>query len=128
MARDILQFNLELDRLFCHDEGDGWGDAEPYIWTIMFKVDGDTISVTDTLGLSGNATIETSVGSQGNLGTTDVDEGDNVIVPANVGHYDGRMTPIPVPPPLNALVEDVSGIVGGQCICGRRRGRASGLE
>ena len=112
MARDILQFNLELDRLFCHDEGDGWGDAEPYIWTIMFKVDGDTISVTDTLGLSGNATIETSVGSQGNLGTTDVDEGDNVIVPANVGHYDGRMTPIPVPPPLNALVEDVSGIVG----------------
>ena len=112
MARDILQFNLELDRIFCHDEGDGWGDAEPYIWTIMFKVDGDTISVTDALGLSGNATVETSVGSQGNLGTTDVDEGDNVIVPANVGHYEGRLTPIPVPPPLNALVEDVSGVVG----------------
>ena len=40
MARDILKLRLELDRILCHDEGDGWGNAEPYLWTVFFEVDG----------------------------------------------------------------------------------------
>ncbi|MBD3677613.1 MAG: hypothetical protein HUJ27_04335 [Rhodobacteraceae bacterium] len=52
MARDILQLNLDLDRIKCHDEGDGWGSAEPYLWTVFFKADGTTVAVTDALALS----------------------------------------------------------------------------
>lgn len=112
MARDVLQIYLELDRIHCHDEGDGWGDAEPYLWTVFFKVDGSTVTVSESLTLDGNATIHTTPGSHGNLGTTDVDEGDNVTIPANIGHWDTMLSPIGVTPPLDALIDDVGGVVG----------------
>ena len=61
MARSNIQVELELDTIFVHDEGDGWGDAEPYLWTVFFKVDGDTVMVTDSFTLSGPPTIQMKV-------------------------------------------------------------------
>jgi hypothetical protein len=40
MARDLLRVWMKLDNIRCYDEGDGWGDAEPYLWTVFFKIDG----------------------------------------------------------------------------------------
>ena len=112
MARKSLSIELELDRIRCRDEADGWGDAEPYLWAVYFKIDGSSITVTEDLVLSGSVFTQNTPGSHGNLGTTDVDAGDVVTIPSAIGHFNTTLLPIPVSPPLDVLIEDVGGIVG----------------
>lgn len=113
MPRSELNVQFDLERIECHDEGDGWGDAEPYLWTVFFKVDGDTVSLGDDLFLHGTATVTTTPGSHGNLGNTDVGGGDTLIVPSAIGEHTTRLRPIPVPDWVRQLgVEDVGGVVG----------------
>ena len=116
MARDVLKIDFDLDRIVCHDEGDGWGNAEPYLWTVFFKIDGDTISVTEGLTLAGNATVQTTPGSHGNLNDSSVDAGDTVQIPAAIGRWDTNLKPIPVPEAFQAFAEDVGGVVGVVCV------------
>jgi hypothetical protein len=113
MSRSPLQVQILLDHLHCHDEGDGWGSAEPYMWTVYFKVDGDTVALGDDLFLHGTATVTSTPGSHGNLGDTDVDAGDDVPVPAAIGRFSTALTPIPVPGWVRELgVDDVGGVAG----------------
>ena len=68
MARDLLRVWMKLDHIHCYDEGDGWGDAEPYLLTVFFKIDGDSVALTDDLKLSApdrsrpGSVMDTSVG------------------------------------------------------------------
>lgn len=113
MAREPLAVWLELDRLHCYDEGDGIGNAEPYLWTVFFKVDGDTVSLGDDLSLHGSVTMHTTPGSHGNLGDTDVDAGDNVTVPSAIGEWQTTLRPIPIPDWLAELgVDKIGGVIG----------------
>jgi hypothetical protein len=110
-----LNIEFKLDRIHCHDEGDGPGNAEPYLWTVFFKVDGDTC-VVNTAGangpfLQGVPTIVTTPGNHGNLGTSDVDEGDDVTVPSIIGEYRTLMKPIPLTTPILGIKE-VGGMIG----------------
>ena len=113
----MLDLNIEfkLDRIHCHDEGDGPGNAEPYLWTVFFKVDGDTVVVnSDDIGnifLQGPPTVVTTPGNHGNLGTSDVDEDDDVNVPAIIGEYRTVMKPIPLTTPVFGKTE-VGGMIG----------------
>ena len=113
----MLDLNIEfkLDRIHCHDEGDGPGNAEPYLWTVFFKVDGDTVVVnSDDIGnifLQGPPTVVTTPGNHGNLGTSDVDEDDDVNVPAIIGEYRTVMKPIPLTTPVLGKTE-VGGMIG----------------
>lgn len=110
-----LNIEFKLDRIHCHDEGDGPGNAEPYMWTVFFKVDGDTLVVNSdgpaAPFLQGAPTVIGTPGNHGNLGTTDVDEGDDVTVPAIIGEYRTIMKPIPLTTPLLGLSE-VGGMIG----------------
>ncbi|QAY62097.1 hypothetical protein ET495_01025 [Xylanimonas allomyrinae] len=72
---------MTLEHLICHDEGDGWGTAEPYLWACYFKVDGDNYAVQQGAGLIGAPLVESRNGTHGNLGNTDVDAGDVVPIP-----------------------------------------------
>ncbi|MFJ5862618.1 hypothetical protein ACIQCM_14460 [Pseudarthrobacter sp. NPDC092439] len=94
--RPTLNLETVLQELHCHDEGDGLGNAEPYIWTVFFKVDGDNFAVEAGSGLIGSPTIVSSSGSHGNLGDTDVDAGDDVPVPDAVGRWSTKLKPIPI--------------------------------
>ena len=113
----MLDLNIEfkLDRIHCHDEGDGPGNAEPYLWTVFFKVDGDTAVInTDDLShvfLQGAPTVVTTPGNHGNLGTSDVDEDDDVGIPAIIGEYRTIMKPIPLTTPVLGKSE-VGGMIG----------------
>ena len=109
MARTPLQVDISLDHIHCYKQSD-WGSAEPYLWTIYFKIDGDTVVMGDDLFLHGTATVVTTPGSHGNLGDTDVDEGDDVPVPSAIGEFQTTLKPIPVPSFLG--VDDVGGVVG----------------
>ena len=69
----LLPTTVKLSSIYCRDEADGIGDAEPYLWTIFFKIDGETIKHTpNTLTLTGDAVFHFGPGSHGNLGTESV--------------------------------------------------------
>jgi hypothetical protein len=59
---ETLNVALKLNEIICHDEGDGWGSAEPYLWTIFFKIDGLTV-VQNGVSLVGEADFMFGQGS-----------------------------------------------------------------
>ncbi len=112
---NFLNIEFKLDRIHCFDEGDGPGNAEPYLWTVFFKVDGDSVVVNSddpgNVHIQGAPTVVTTPGNHGNLGDTDVDEGDDVAVPAIIGEYRTVLKPIPLTTTLLG-VEEVGGMIG----------------
>lgn len=112
MARDNLFTRIELTSVHCHDEGDGPGSAEPYLWTVFFKIDGATISINPALTLSGHATVHTTPGSHGNLPNSDVDNGEVIPVPSAIGEWQTVLEPMIVPPPYADVTPDVGGVAG----------------
>ena len=84
----LLPTTVKLSSIHCRDEADGIGDAEPYLWTIFFKIDGETIKQAPGLPvLTGNAVFQFGPGSHGNLGTRSVDPGETVQIPAAIGEW-----------------------------------------
>src|SRR5712691_11682356 len=86
--------SISLNNIHCSDEGDFIGSAEPYLWTVFFKVDGDTVSF-ETGTLQGTATVVSTPGNHGDLNTNSVDAGDDVPIPASLGQFSGFVKPIP---------------------------------
>lgn len=109
---------VAIEKLECGHEADGPGKAEPYLWNVFFKVDGDTLEVDFApdqanrailVTLDGNAEFHFSEGSHGNLGGG-MGSGDSRDVPASVGTWETELEPIVV----DVLFEEVElpGIVG----------------
>ncbi len=114
MARPLMRWLINLNPLDCHDEGDGIGDAEPYLWTIFFKCDGSSLMVSDAGKIEGSAVIFPTPGSHGNLNRDDVDAGDTVFIPSVLGSFGDSVIPIPVAPAIQLLLgqEDLPGFFG----------------
>src|SRR5436305_13809138 len=113
MARPLMRCMIVLNPLNCHDEGDGIGDAEPYLWTIFFKCDGTTLSVSDAGKIQGSAVTFPTPGSHGNLNDDDVDAGDVVFIPSELGLFADTVIPIPVAASLQPLLgPDLPGFFG----------------
>ena len=108
---NALEVNLKLGNLHCNDEGDGPGSAEPYLWTVFFKIDGDTAVVNPGLALQGSATVLGTPGNHEDLPNHDVDPGENVAIPVAIGEFKTRLKPIPLQQPIGS-VKDVGGVMG----------------
>jgi hypothetical protein len=89
-----LDVTFSFTRIHCHDEGDGPGAAEPYLWTIFFKIDGSNINQKGAT-FRGSADFHFGKGSHGNL-IFDADEGDDLFVPRDVGEWSTTLQAIPV--------------------------------
>lgn len=67
----LLPTTVKLSSIHCRDEADGIGNAEPYLWTIFFKIDGETIKHTPgQFVLNGNAVFKFGPGSHENWART----------------------------------------------------------
>jgi hypothetical protein len=108
---NTLDVKLKLNNLHCNDEGDGIGSAEPYLWTVFFKIDGETTQVNPSLALQGTATVVTTPGNHNDLPNHDVDPGENVPIPAALGEFATRLKPIPLQVPIGNMKE-VGGVMG----------------
>ncbi len=108
---NALDVKLKLNNLHCIDEGDSAGSAEPYLWTVFFKIDGDTTHVTPSLVLEGTATVVPTPGNHGDLPNHDVDPGEIVPIPATLGEFSTRLKPIPLQQPVGS-VKEVGGVMG----------------
>lgn len=95
---DPIRVSYKLTTLECIDEADGAGDADPYMWAVYFKVDGDTVVLDNSFMLSGTATVVGTPGDHGNLGDT-VEAGENQPIPASIGSWSTTLRPIPTPIP-----------------------------
>ena len=102
---------IRLTSVHCIDEADGPGSAEPYLWTVFFKLDGTTAAVTPALQLAGRSTVIGPPGDDGNLPDHDVDVGEVVAIPAALGLFRTRLRAIPLQQPIGAT-RGVSGVLG----------------
>ncbi len=113
IKKNNLKVKFHFDRLLCHDEAGGWGNAEPYMWTVFFKIDGTTCRLNDSLMLEGIATIFSTPDSHGRLADADVDAGDTVPIPSAIGLKEMTLTPIPVPDTVKKTgIGDIPALAG----------------
>jgi hypothetical protein len=114
MTLSPLHVRIELDRLRCHEEGAGWGSAEPYLWSAFFKMDGETVVMGDDLFLRGRATVVPTPAGYGHPSDADVHAGEDVGVPPAIGEFQTTLKPIPVPDRVRGPdgVEHVGGVAG----------------
>lgn len=118
-ALSPLTVDLRVREVICHHQADrpiGIGGSEPYLLTLFFKVDGDTVSLTNEFALTGTATFHPTPGTHGNLDDVDVHNGDVVLVPDDIGSFTTTLRGIQLPDPCDQLLPGgVSGVVGVVC-------------
>jgi len=113
MDLKALKIKLQLEKIICRDEADGHGKAEPYMWTVFFKLDGNKLSLNEQLKLDGEGDIITTPGSHNNLGVRKAKAGDIIKIPGKIGQYDTQMKPIPVFDALKPVLPNgIGGIIG----------------
>ena len=102
---------IDLESLECIDEADGIGSAEPYLWTVFFKIDGETAFVDSLFSLTGTSTVVGTSGNHGNLPNHDVDPGEVIPIPSELGDFETVLRPIPLQSPIGST-DAVSAVVG----------------
>jgi hypothetical protein len=88
-----IRVNAELQSLFCFHGADEEA-SEPYLWVIMFTIDGGTVSQAGAQ-LSGSPAFFFSPGSHGNLGGG-IHTGETRQIPPAVGSFRTTLQPIKI--------------------------------
>jgi hypothetical protein len=81
-----------------------------YLWTVFFKIDGDTAFLDENLRLQGTATVVPTTGNHGDLPAVGPDAG-IVSIPASLGDFRTILAPIPLKTIPGVTVPGVLGCV-----------------
>jgi len=106
---DNLRVQFLLETVHCDNEGDGIGRAEPYLWLVFFKIDGDGV-VLSGANLRGHASVFTRSGDHEDL-SGGVEDGDDVPIAPSLGSFQTILKPIPGVGE-NPPAPEVGGLVG----------------
>jgi len=90
---DVYLYEFRFDRIIAHDCGE-IGNAEPYLWQVYFKIDGETMYY-DTVSnsIQGQCKIVPTNGRHGNI--PEMEDGDENDIPEDIGYYSDFLVPIP---------------------------------
>ncbi|HKO92781.1 MAG TPA: hypothetical protein VJU61_16615, partial [Polyangiaceae bacterium] len=106
------------------DENDGSGKAEPYLWRVFFKLDGDTVGARiegdplvnggadARLRIEGKATLVTHSSNHHNITKGNVDAGQTLGIPESLGAYETTLTPVSVSHPVIGSLPIMPGFLG----------------
>ena len=109
-----MKTTVRLNSIYVHDEADGSGNAEPFLWPLYFKIDLETVLFTrmaktklgqgetwddiwDKISLDDIFWLHMPSGAHVNIGGN-VDEGDTIQIPKSVGEATFKMIPYPKDP------------------------------
>ena len=106
-----IRLQIALHTLSLHRKSTRCGNAEPYMWNIFFRVDGETITINPDFTISGKAVFHFSKGSHRNLRRS-IHRDKTLPIPTNVGVWETDLTPIQVP----YFEQDIPGIAGVICV------------
>lgn len=114
---DPIKVYIHLDNIHCFNVLNPNLPPNPYLWTVFFKIDGETAFVDVVDGnhkkLQGTATVVGTPGNHGNLLRADVGAGEVISIPYTLGFFRTLLTPISLRiPDLGSLPGIVPGIVG----------------
>ncbi len=102
---------LALSKMFDFHGADSDGDSEPYMWSIMFALDGSSITQSGD-ELVGGPRFFIGAGNQGNLGPG-ISTGASLVIPPDVGRWETTLQPIVISNPLVPTeVFEVPGVIG----------------
>ena len=96
-----MKIKIKLEKIYVHDEADGSGNAEPFLWPVFFKIDQDNITA-DYINLKKKipwtsiSWLHAPGGAHGNLGGS-VDAGDTITIPNAIGEHTFNLNPGLVP-------------------------------
>jgi hypothetical protein len=102
LGPDNFNCTISLNRIFCYQTSDrGFlnnADDEPYIWTFMVKIDGNSFHQPPNANyLAGEASYFFPNGSPGNLmGDNDISSGQGISIPAALGKWETSLSSIPI--------------------------------
>lgn len=88
---------IKLKSLTCHDKTEKWSKALPYLWTIFFRIDGDSLLIANDFKLVGKGVFKFGEGSHGNLGISRIEKGQTIYIPVKVGEWTTHLTPFHIP-------------------------------
>lgn len=89
---------IELNQLTCHQKVEKWGKAEPYLWVIFFKMDGNSVDITSEFKLKGRGTFYFAPGSHGNLGLEGALIHEKAVsIPKSIGQWVTYLEPFHIP-------------------------------
>ncbi|MFT5834543.1 MAG: hypothetical protein ACI97N_002183 [Cognaticolwellia sp.] len=105
----LIQLQIALHTLSLHKKRTSWGNAEPYLWNIFFRVDGEAITINPDFTISGKAIFSFSKGSHNNLRGSI--HRDNILhIPQDIGIWETELHPIKIPY-FEQYVPGIAGVV-----------------
>lgn len=107
------RLSVNFDKLICHQAGSKTTSiAQPYMWCVFFKVDGESVVISDQFKLAGQAGVHFSHGSHHNLGQVIVEKGTTINIPPAVGQWNTDLFPMKLP----YFEQDFPATIGLTCI------------
>ncbi len=94
---NIYNIKLSLNSITCHDAGSLSSKMRPYLWTMLFAIDGQGVKIKPDFTLEGNGYFQYSYGSHGNLEVDKVVAGKHIPIPAGLVTYRSELHPVDIP-------------------------------